>query len=134
MQIIINQHSPLSRHWSKKRIVSSKDNKKNEQSISILTYPNPVSTELRVTIPTNWQGKKVSYELLNSNGQVMLSNITVTGSQIESMNVNSLAPGFYIVKVSCNGETSHQKIIKRSSPLSSSILLWGLSQKHASIK
>lgn len=87
--------------------------KKNEQSISILTYPNPVSTELRVTIPTNWQSKKVSYELLNSNGQVMLKNITATGSQTESMNVNSIAPGFYIVKVTCNGETAQQKIIKR---------------------
>src|SRR5687768_7031874 len=87
--------------------------KNNEQSISILTYPNPVSTELRVTIPTNWQGKKVSYELLNSNGQVMLRNITSTGSQTESMNVNTIAPGFYIIKVTCNGETAQQKIIKR---------------------
>jgi hypothetical protein len=87
--------------------------KKNEHSISILTYPNPVSTELRVSIPTNWQGRKVSYELLNSNGQVMQRNITATGSQTESMNVNSLTPGFYIVKVTCNGETAQQKIIKR---------------------
>ena len=87
--------------------------KKNEQSISILIYPNPVGTELRVTIPTTWQGKKVSYELLNSNGQVMLRNITSTGSQTESMNVNSIAPGFYIIKVTCNGETAQQKIIKR---------------------
>jgi hypothetical protein len=88
--------------------------KKNEQSISnILTYPNPVSTELHVTIPTNWQGKKVSYELLNGNGQVMQRNIAATFSQTESMNVNSLAPGIYIIKVTCNGETAYQKIIKR---------------------
>jgi len=87
--------------------------KKNEQSISILTYPNPVSAEVRVTIPTNWQGKKVSYELLNSNGQIMQRNIAATGSQTESMNVNSLTPGFYIIKVTCNGETAQQKIIKR---------------------
>jgi hypothetical protein len=66
-----------------------------------------------VTIPTNWQGKKVSYELLNCNGQTMLRNITSTGSQTESMNVNTIAPGFYIIKVTCNGETAQQKIIKR---------------------
>jgi len=87
--------------------------KKNEQSISILTYPNPVSAELHVTIPTSWQGKKVSYELLSSNGQLMQRNIAATGSQTESMNVNSLTPGFYIVKVTCNGETAQQKIVKR---------------------
>lgn len=87
--------------------------KRNEQSISILTYPNPVSAELHVTIPSSWQGKKVSYELLNSNGQVMQRNIAATGSQTESMKVNSLTPGFYIVKVTCNGETAQQKIVKR---------------------
>ncbi len=87
--------------------------KKSEQTISILTYPNPVSSELRVTIPTNWQGKKVSYELLNNNGQVAMKTIAGAGSQTETMQVNSLAPGFYIVKVTCNGETAQQKIIKR---------------------
>jgi len=87
--------------------------KKNEQSISILTYPNPVSSELRITIPASWQGKKVSYELLNSNGQTLIKNITAAGSQTETLNVNSLAPGFYIVKVVSNGETAQQKIIKR---------------------
>ncbi len=87
--------------------------KKNEQSISILTYPNPVASELRITIPANWQGKKVNYELFNNNGQVVIKNITVAGSQTEALNVNSLAPGFYIVKVTCNDETAQQKIIKR---------------------
>ena len=87
--------------------------KKNEQSISVLTYPNPVTSELRITIPASWQGKKVNYELFNNNGQAVIKNITVAGSQTEALNVNSLAPGFYIVKVTCNGETAQQKIIKR---------------------
>ena len=87
--------------------------KKNEQGINILTYPNPVSTELRITIPTNWQGKKVSYELFSKNGQVAMKNIVGAGSQTETMNVNHLAAGFYIVKVTCNGEIAKQKIIKR---------------------
>ncbi len=87
--------------------------KKNEQGISILTYPNPVSTELRITIPANWQGKKVSYELFNKNGQVAMKNIVGAGSQTETMNVNSLAPGLYIVKITCNSEIAQQKIIKR---------------------
>ncbi|HKZ64801.1 MAG TPA: Ig-like domain-containing protein, partial [Chitinophagaceae bacterium] len=86
--------------------------KKNEQFVSILTYPNPVSAELRITIPANWQGKKVNYELFNNNGQVLIKNMAVAGSQTETLNVNSLAPGFYIVKVTCNGEIAQQKIIK----------------------
>ena len=87
--------------------------KKNEQTMSIVTYPNPVSSELRITIPANWQGKKVSYELFNHNGQVTIKNIVGASSQTEAMNVNSFAPGFYIVKVTCNGEIAQQKIFKR---------------------
>ena len=86
--------------------------KKNEQTISILTYPNPVSSELRITIPTNWQGNKVSYELVSNNGQVAKRSVAKSASQTESISVNSLAPGVYVVKVFCNGEMAYQKIIK----------------------
>ena len=84
-----------------------------EKVISITTYPNPVSSELRVTIPSSWQGKKVTYELFNNNGQTVVKNIVGASSQIEALNASSLAPGFYIVKASCNGETAQQKVIKR---------------------
>lgn len=87
--------------------------KKTENGISVLTYPNPVTTELRITIPSNWQGKKVSYEMYNNNGQAALKNIIGASSQTEIMNVNNIAPGFYIIKVSCDGETAQQKIIKQ---------------------
>ena len=87
--------------------------KKNELGISLLTYPNPVTTELRITIPANWQGKKVNFELFDIHGQVAQKNIAGAGSQTEAMNVNSLAPGYYLVKVTCNGEIAQQKIIKR---------------------
>jgi hypothetical protein len=94
-------------------VTSVRIGKKHEQGINILTYPNPASTELRITIPTKWQGQKVSYELFNKNGQVAMKNIVGAGSQTESMNVNSLSPGLYIIKVICNGEMVQQKIIKR---------------------
>ncbi|MGZ8558400.1 MAG: T9SS type A sorting domain-containing protein, partial [Chitinophagaceae bacterium] len=85
---------------------------RKEQSISILTYPNPVVSELRVTIPANWQGKKVTYELFNTNGQVAKRTVTACSSQTETINSNSIFPGFYIMKVTCNGETAQQMIIK----------------------
>ncbi|MES1197937.1 MAG: T9SS type A sorting domain-containing protein [Chitinophagaceae bacterium] len=81
--------------------------------ISIITYPNPVTNELRVTIPANWQNKKVTYEVYNSNGQVSKKSETANSSQTENVNVNTLAPGFYIVRVTCEGQTAQQKIIKQ---------------------
>jgi hypothetical protein len=87
--------------------------KQTENTVTILTYPNPVTSELRITIPNNWQGKKVTYELLNANAQITKKAEAGSGSQTETMNVSSLAPGLYVVKVSCGAESATQKIIKR---------------------
>jgi hypothetical protein len=86
--------------------------KEQSQTIAVAAYPNPVINELHVTISNNWQGKKVSYQLFDNNGQVAIKNETVSSSQTETINVSKLAPGFYIMKVTCNGEVAQQKIIK----------------------
>ncbi len=78
----------------------------------VLTYPNPVSRELMVTIPTSWQNKKVSYELFNVKGQSSVKVENANGSQTKTINVGALTSGLYIVKVTCEGETVQQKIIK----------------------
>jgi len=85
----------------------------NRQAVAISTYPNPVGNELRITIPTNWQGKKVTYELLGNNGQAVKRNVVASANQTESINLTSLAPGFYIARVICSDESAQQKIIKR---------------------
>lgn len=87
--------------------------KQNEQIASIVSYPNPVVNELRVTIPATWQGKKVSYEVLNNNGQSAYRKEIGSSGQTETIAMSQLAPGFYIIKVSCNGEVAQQKIIKK---------------------
>jgi hypothetical protein len=51
--------------------------------------------------------------VIASNGQVVIRNEVVSASQTETINVSNLSPGFYIVKVSSNGEMAHQKIIKQ---------------------
>lgn len=81
-------------------------------NISILTYPNPVSTDLRITIPANWQNKKLVYEVVTLNGQVVKRMESANSSQTETLNVTSLAPGMYMVRVSCEGQTAQQKIVK----------------------
>jgi hypothetical protein len=86
--------------------------KSNEKAITVLTYPNPVTNELRVTIPNSWQGKKVAYELFDHNGRNIIRSTPGNSSQTETMNVSSLAPGMYVVKVTCGTETASQKIVK----------------------
>lgn len=86
---------------------------KKEDQLSILAYPNPVLNELRVTIPSHWQGRKVSYELYNSSGQVMLHFLSAHGSQTETINVSKFIPGSYIIKARCGDESAYQKIIRR---------------------
>jgi len=85
---------------------------KESNSIAILTYPNPVNNELRITVPANWQNKKAVYELFNANGQIAKRTETANSSQTEVINVTSLTPGFYIVRVSCEGQVAQQKIVK----------------------
>jgi hypothetical protein len=87
--------------------------KQVDNNITILTYPNPVTNELRVTIPSNWQNKKVTYELFQANGQVAKKTESANSNQTETLNVNNLSPGFYIIRVSCNSETALQKIVKQ---------------------
>jgi hypothetical protein len=97
--------------YSETRIIRL--SKQADNNITIVTYPNPVTNELRVTIPSNWQNKKVTYELFSANGQSAKKTENASSNQTETLNVNILAPGFYIVRVTCNGETAHQKIIKK---------------------
>ncbi|MEO5563811.1 MAG: T9SS type A sorting domain-containing protein [Chitinophagaceae bacterium] len=87
--------------------------KENNKAVSILTYPNPATNELRVTVPANWQGKKISYEILSNNGRLTIRTESGSSSQTETINVSKLTAGVYMVKVTCNGETATQKIVKQ---------------------
>lgn len=82
-------------------------------AISILAYPNPVTTDLRITIPASWQNKKVVYEVYSVNGSLTMKKENANSSQTETLNVSQAAPGVYMVRVSCEGEMAQQKIIKQ---------------------
>lgn len=82
-------------------------------NISILAFPNPVTSELRITIPANWQNKKVTYEVYSLNGSLTTKKENANSSQTETINVSKAAPGVYMVRVSCEGETAQQKIVKQ---------------------
>jgi hypothetical protein len=86
--------------------------KSTGNAITILTYPNPATSEVRITIPGNWQNKKVVYELYNASGTISKRKETANSSQTETISLSSLAPGFYIIRANCEGEVAQQKIVK----------------------
>ena len=85
----------------------------NVSTIKILAYPNPVRSDVRITVPATWQNKAAVYEVINLSGQVALRNSVSNSSQTETLNLVSLAPGVYFVRVMCNGQFSEQKIVKQ---------------------
>jgi hypothetical protein len=87
--------------------------KGKENTISILAFPNPVVSELRITIPATWQNKAVTYQVYSINGQVVNSRQTGSSSQTETINVGQLAPGMYIIKATCGSEMSQERIVKQ---------------------
>ncbi len=87
--------------------------KQAENTITITTYPNPVTNELHISIPNNWQNKKIVYEVLSANGQTSKRMEMASSSQTETVNMSSYAPGFYVVRVICEGQTAQQKIVKQ---------------------
>jgi Secretion system C-terminal sorting domain len=96
--------------YSEIRVIRT--NKKEQGAISILAYPNPVSTELRVTIPESWQQKKLLYEIITLAGQTVMQKENTNSSQTETVSVNNLSAGIYLLRVTCKGQTAQQRIVK----------------------
>jgi hypothetical protein len=95
--------------YSSTRIIRIGDEK---QQLSIITYPNPVTTELRITIPSSWQNKTVSFDLYNTNGQIVKRSISNRAGQTQVMMLNDIANGIYVMKASDGTETAIQRIVK----------------------
>lgn len=83
-----------------------------EKSISIQAYPNPAINELRITIPGNWQDKKVQYDVFSVTGQSVKKITRNSASQTEVLDVSQLPAGSYIVRVSVDTEIATQQFVK----------------------
>jgi hypothetical protein len=81
-------------------------------ALTVTVYPNPVKDQLRVTIPSTWQGKEVKYELFNANGQAVKIHRTTNASQTEFIQMADLGRGIYFIKASCGSESAQQRILK----------------------
>ena len=86
--------------------------KENAQTLALTTYPNPVTEQVKVTLPAAWQGKKVVLELYNANGVKVQGVQFSSASQTETMQIANVSTGFYLVKATCDGEVAQQRVIK----------------------
>jgi len=80
--------------------------------VRILAYPNPVTTELRVTLPQDWQNTKLSFALYNVNGQMVKQVVNNKSGQTETINVSDIPVGLYMMKVNNGDQSAVQRIVK----------------------
>lgn len=81
-------------------------------SLVLATFPNPVAADLRISLPTAWQGKAVTFEVFNANGILAKAVHAVNAAQTETVGLTNLTKGMYVVKATCGGETAAQRIVK----------------------
>ncbi len=97
-------------NYSKIRMIKISNDHLN--SLVINAYPNPVSSSLRLTIPAKWQGNPMMVEVFNANGMKVHGSQYGNASQTESIALNKLSKGFYVIKATSGNETAQQHIIK----------------------
>lgn len=85
----------------------------NANAAVVTVFPNPAVNDLRVTVPSSWQGKKVQYEIFGSNGVLIMKQEQQNSSQTETFDVRSLSKGVYVLRVICNNEVSSQRFVKQ---------------------
>jgi len=85
---------------------------KEAEAIKLTTFPNPASDQVRVTLPNSWQNKPVLIQMFNGNGINVQTMQVGNASQTESLQLNKLSKGFYIIKATCNGQVAEQHIVK----------------------
>ncbi|MBP9186655.1 MAG: T9SS type A sorting domain-containing protein, partial [Bacteroidia bacterium] len=90
--------------WS--NIVVLSNNNANQTSVEV--YPNPFNNNVTVSLTDN---TKATIEIVSVDG-VNVYNTTANTNKVE-LNLNQLSQGVYFVKVTQNGNTSVQKLVKQ---------------------
>jgi len=98
--------------YSPVKTVSMRSNKSKVLAINV--YPNPVTNELRVSLPEAWQGTGVTVTVRNINSQVMIQQSLRNASQTEAIDVQSLTPGIYVVTAQSGAQVLSNRIVKNN--------------------
>jgi hypothetical protein len=85
---------------------------KETETLKLITYPNPVVEQVKITLPSSWQGKPVILELYNRNGNLIQSIQFENAGKTEAIQLEKILKGFYMVRAICNGEVAQQRFIK----------------------
>lgn len=88
---------------------------KQDQQHQLIIYPNPLANDLRITIPPSWQSKTIVYNLYNSNSVLLKQQVGASEEQTETLHMEDLPPGVYIIQTANGKETATQKFIKTNS-------------------
>lgn len=86
-------------------------NNTNILNDGVFISPQPANNYL--TIDLNLDFKMTSYEIINLNGQLLVSNSTPNVTESVKVNVADLNSGIYILKISSETESISEKIIIR---------------------
>jgi hypothetical protein len=81
-------------------------------ALKIMTYPNPVTDRVQITLPESWQGKPVMLQLYTNNGTMLQGIQLGSASQTETMQLGRMPKGIYLIKALCNGEAAQQQVVK----------------------
>lgn len=74
----------------------------------VKVYPNPINTEITISITEEWRGS--SFELYNQLGQKIVK--TMIYSSLQKLKVNDVASGVYYYSISNGNQTLQGKLIK----------------------
>jgi len=84
------------------------------ESLSIKTYPNPIEDQLNIALDLK-QSSNISLNIFNIAGQLLISDSyeLQAGTQTIKVNVNQLAKGSYILRITNSNGTFTQQLINK---------------------
>jgi hypothetical protein len=78
----------------------------------LTVYPNPALNNVKVILPAAWPGRAIRFDIYDVNGKKILSAQKNKAGQAETIDVQSLKTGYYILQAAFGAETLQQKLIK----------------------
>lgn len=87
-----------------------------DEVVSTSAYPNPFENELQVSIATGDQDKVVTLTVMNNLGQIVMTkrvNVTPSSETIETLNLETLRRGIYLLNVETQNSVETIKLVKK---------------------
>jgi hypothetical protein len=81
--------------------------------MKMVAYPNPVVNEVKISIPSSWRKKQVSYDVYSLNGTLLKHISAKPYNQTEVVGMQEFGTGIYVVKASTDTDSAMQRIVKK---------------------